>query len=238
MRDQDVITLLAELHDHIQAPATPVGEAALRGRRLVRRRRTVSVAAVAAAVVLAVGVAQSSLSDGRRDLQPAPASSLPAPSDPAEASPSNGEIFETEFREIVARVPGWSIADTQPMFNNAPCAGNWSSAATGAGGGNFDVSTNGEPGQVWAESIRFPSAAEASDAVDRLAENLASCKTVAWQAEPIAQTGAVLVSSADGLIWVHQNGEELSILEVATTDGPPPLGVQVEVADLMWSDLQ
>jgi hypothetical protein len=237
MRDQDVITLLVELHDHIEAPVTAGGEDARRGRRLVRRRQTVSVAAVAAAAVLAVGLVQASLPDGQRELQPAPAPSLPASSDPPEA-PNNDEVFETAFRKIVARVPGWSIADTQPMFTGTPCAGDWSSAAAGFGGGNFDVSTNGAAGQVWHEVRGFPSAAEASDAVDRFAENLTSCNTVAWRAEPIAQTGAVLLSSADGLVWVQQNRDELSILEAATTDGPPPVSVQVEVADLMRSDLQ
>lgn len=233
MRDQDVITRLVDFHDHIQAPATPAAEDTHRGERLVRRRRTASVAAVAAAVVLAVGTAQASLSNGQHDLQPAPAPSSPAPSDRAEASPDDDEIFETELRKIVAQVPDWSIANIQPMFNNAPCAGHWSSASTGSGGGNFDVWTSGQVGQVWHQVMGFPSAAEASDAVDRLVDNLASCTTVAWQTQPIAHTGAVLASSADGLMWIHQNGEELSILEAATTDGPPPLAVQIEVADLM-----
>lgn len=238
MRDQDVITRLVELHDHIQPPVTPAGEDALRGERLVRRRRTVSVAAVAAALVMAVGVVQASLSDGQRELQPAPAPSLPSPSESAAPSPDNGDVFAAEFRKIVARVPGWSIADTDPTLDIGPCAGDWLSQTTGSGGGNFDVSTNGRPGQVWHERKGFPSAASAADAVDRLVGNLASCTTAAWQTEPIARTGAVLVSSADGLMWVQKSGDGLSTLEVATTDGPPPLDVQVEIADLMGSDLE
>jgi hypothetical protein len=233
MRDQDVITRLVELHDHIQAPVTPAGEDALRGERLVRRRRIVSVAAVAAAGVLAVGIAQAPLWDGERDLQPATAPSAAAPSEPAEASADKSEIFETKLRKVVAQVPDWSITDTQSLSSSAPCAGDWQSAATGAGGGGFNVWTAGRIGQVWAEVIGFPSAAEASDAVDLLVANLASCQAVAWQTQPIADTGVVLASSADGLMRIRQNGEELSILEVPTTDGPPPLDVQVEVADLM-----
>lgn len=232
MRDQDVITRLVELHDRIQAPFTPAGEDAIRGKRLVRRRRASSIVAAAAAVVVAVGIVQS---DGRRDLQPAPAPSLPAPSDPAEASP-DGVVFETELRKIVARVPDWSIANTQRMFTNEPCAGDWSLAAGGFGGGNIDVRTNGELGQVWHEVMGFSSAADAAESVDRLVENLTSCKTVAWRTQPIAQTGALLAFSADGLIWVQQNGDELSILQAATTDGPPPLDVQGEIADLMSSN--
>jgi hypothetical protein len=66
MKDQDVITRLVELHDHIHVPTTPAGEDTLRGERLVRRRRTVSFAAVAAAVVLTVGV-RAGLPVGRRE---------------------------------------------------------------------------------------------------------------------------------------------------------------------------
>ena len=238
MRDQDVITRLVELHDHIHAPATPAGEDTLRGERLVRRRRTVSVAAVAAAVVLTVGLVQASLLNDPSELQPTPAPSSPAPSDSVEPLRIEGDPFATEFNKIVAQVPDWSIADIQEMFTTEPCAGDWSSTARGAGGGNFDVRTNGEPGQVWHIARGFPSAAQASAAVDRLVRNLASCNEVAWQTQPIAQTGAVLASSALGLVWIHQNGKELSTLDAVTNDGPPPLAIQVKIADLMRSDLR
>jgi hypothetical protein len=232
MRDQDVITRLMELHDHIQSPATPAGDDALRGERRVRRRRTLTVVAAAAAAVLTVGVVQYSPSEDARDLQPAPAPSVPEPTNTVEAS-QDDRVFEAELRRAVTRVADWSIDDIQRIFTVESCAGDGSSAATGLGGGGFDVRTNGEPGQVWAESMGFATPAAASQAVDRLLENLTSCETVAWRAESIAQTGAVLASSADGLIWVLQEGEALSILEVSTPDGPPPLAVQVEVADIM-----
>lgn len=238
MKDQDVITRLVELHDHIHAPATPAGEDTLRGERLVRRRRTVSVAAVAAAVVLTVGLVQASLSDDSSELQPTPAPSSPVPSESVEPLRIEGDPFATMFNKIVAQVPDWSIADIQEMFTNEPCAGDWSSTAQGAGGGNFDVRTNGEPGQVWHTAMGFQSAAQASAAVDRLVKNLASCKEVAWQTQPIAQTGAVLASSAHGLMWIQQNGKQLSTLDAVTNDGPPPLAIQVKIADLMRSDLQ
>jgi hypothetical protein len=238
MRDPDVITRLVELHDHIHAPATPAGEDALRGERLVRRRRTVSVAAVAAAAVLTVGLVQASLSDVHSELQPAPAASSPAPTDPVEPLRIDGDPFATEFNKIVAQVPDWSIADIQEMFTNEPCAGDWSSAARGGSGGNFDVRTNGDPGQVWHDVIGFPSAAQASAAVDRLVRNLASCKEVDWETQPIAQTGAVLASSVHGLMWIQQNGKELSTLTAVTNDGPPPMAIQIKIADLMRSDLR
>ena len=238
MRDQDVITRLVELHDHIHAPATPAGEDALRGERLVRRRRTVSVAAVAAAAVLTVGLVQASLSDVRSELQPAPAASSPAPTDPVEPLQIDGDPFATKFNKIVAQVPDWSIADIQAIFTNEPCAGDWSSAARGGSGGNFDVRTNGDHGQVTHFVTGFPTASQASAALDRLITNLASCKEVAWQTQPIAQTGAVLASSVHGLMWIQQNGKELSTLTAVTNDGPPPLAIQIKIADLMASDLR
>jgi hypothetical protein len=72
MSEDDIITRLVEFHNHIQAPATPPRLDALRGERLVRRRRTVSVLAAAAVVVLTVGIAQVSLSEGQRTQEPAP----------------------------------------------------------------------------------------------------------------------------------------------------------------------
>ncbi len=137
----------------------------------------------------------------------------------------------------MARVPDWSIADVQETFQNAPCAGDWSSEAGGGSGGNFDVSTNGEPGQVWHQVLGFPSAAKASSAADRLVENLESCKTTVWSNQPLGQTGTALVSSADGLIWVGQEGSELGLVTAVTTDGPPPQGVQVKIADLILAHL-
>lgn len=233
MRDHDVTTRLVELHDHIHAPATPAGEDALRGERLARRRRTFSVAAVAAAVVLTVGLVKVSWLDDSSELQPAPAPSSPEQSDPAEALRVEGDPFATEFNTIVAQVPDWSIADIQETFANEPCAGDWSSGAAGYSGGNFDVRTNGEPGQVWHDVIGFPSAAHASAAVDRLVENLAVCEEIAWQTQSITHTGAALASSAQGLMWIQQNGKELSTLNAVTNDGPPPPAIQVKIADLM-----
>jgi hypothetical protein len=232
--DQLLDTLVADVTAGTRAPGAP---AAI--KQAGRRRAEVAVAAAAAVAVIAVGggLAAGTLGDSDR-ISPAGEPTLspseqPTAQESTEPSLRSEGFFETEFRGIVAQVPGWSIADTQPMFKNAPCAGDWSSASAGFGGGSFDVVTNGEPGQVWHEVMGFPSAAAASDAVERLVDNLTSCNTVAWHTEPIAETGAVLASSADGLIWVHQDGEALSILEAATTDGPPPLDVQVEVAEWM-----
>lgn len=210
-----------------------------------RRRRASGVAAAAAAVALiAVGGSLAVGTIGGAD-QPSPIGDPTTPSptmaqESVDASPNADQVFETDFRAIVARVPGWSIEDTQPSFTGTPCAGDWSSAATGGGGGSFDVRTNGDVGQVWHAMVGFPAAAEASEALDRLADNLASCETVAWTTRPIARNGAVLASSASGVVWIQPRGKELNVLEAATADGPPPADVQVAVADWLvaYSDWQ
>lgn len=56
MIDDDVITRLVELHDHIKAPDTPPGADAFRGERVLRRRREVVVGAAAAAVIAVLGI--------------------------------------------------------------------------------------------------------------------------------------------------------------------------------------
>ena len=83
----------------------------------------------------------------------------------------------------------------------------------------------------------MPSADKASDAVALLVENLESCTAVVWRTQPIGQTRAVLASSAAGVIWIHQKGDLVSTLQVPTTDGPPPVDVQIEVAELMVDDM-
>jgi len=55
----------------------------------------------------------------------------------------------------------------------------------------------------------------------------------AWRAQPIARTGAVLASSTTGVAWIQQTGDHVDVLQVATTDGPPPVGVHVEVSEWM-----
>jgi hypothetical protein len=238
MRDQDVITRLVELHDHIQTPATPAGEDALRGERLLRRRRTVSVAAGAAAAVLAVGIAQAALPADHGDPQPADIPSQPALSETVEAPPDADVIVKRVRRthgfvpHIVMEVPGWSLVDGE-QFLHFECAFNWAVPGEVSGNsGGIDVTVNGERGQVSATTTVFSSTSEASRGVNRLVEDLTSC-VVAWQVQPIAETDAVLASSAEGLIWIQQSGTEVSTLQARTVDGPPPLDVQVEIAEFM-----
>ena len=81
----DIITRLVEFHDHIQAPATAPALDAMRGERLVRRRRTLSALATSAVLVLTVGIVQAVLPDGQSTLVPAP---QPSPSVTTSPSPS------------------------------------------------------------------------------------------------------------------------------------------------------
>ena len=43
--------------------------------------------------------------------------------------------------------------------------------------------------------------------------------------------GAGLLTT--GVAWIQQTGDHVDVLQVATTDGPPPVGVHVEVSEWM-----
>lgn len=86
-------------------------------------------------------------------------------------------------------------------------------------------------GSAGGSFYRFPTTAQASDAADRLIENLESCTATEWQTQPIAQTGTVLATSADGVARIQQNGDHVDVFQLATADGAPPLHVQVDVAE-------
>jgi hypothetical protein len=92
MIDDDVITRLVELHDHIKVPDTPPGADVLRGERMLRRRRAVVVGAAAAAVVAVLGIAAvttGGLQAGDRiePIQPGPTQG-PTPPRPMRRTPS------------------------------------------------------------------------------------------------------------------------------------------------------
>lgn len=88
MIDDDVITRLTALHDHIAAPAVDPGADVLRGKRALRRRRglAVTAAAAGAAAVLTIAplvVGGTEAQDGLDQLRPDP---TPAPTAPATSS--------------------------------------------------------------------------------------------------------------------------------------------------------
>lgn len=236
MKDQDVITLLGELHDHIEAPHVRGDVDVLRGQRLVRRRRALSIAA-AAAVLVIIGGAWALLPGQRADVAPAPAPGPTAPTRASESPRDDGATFRAQVRATLAEVPGWNVADEQ-LVNVQPCDRTWSSAASGYGGGGFGVRTNGEAGKVWAATVGFASAAETSESVDRLVDDVAQCGGATSEVVAIEGTRAVVVSSGGGVMWVQQHGTTLAILVAATGDGLPPRDVQVEIADLLSAHLE
>ena len=230
-------TLVDDVTAGTRAPGAPAAIKQANGRR-----RTVAAAAAAAVAFIAVGggLVAGTLDSSDR-LSPVGDPRLASPTPPTveentDESPDSDEFFRTEVGESLAQVPGWAVTDNDPTILH-PCGGDWSSNATGGSGGSFGLRTQGERPLVWAEELGFPSAAQAADATALLAENLASCVPITWRTHPVARTGAVLASSATGVIWIHQKDATVATLQVPTNDGPPPLGVQVEVADLIWSSI-
>jgi hypothetical protein len=207
-----------------------------------RRRWTVAIAAGIAVSVIAAGsgLAAANLGGNGR-LAPAEGPTLASPQPPtvsegAEAEPGSDAFFRTKVEESLADVPGWAVSDNDPTILH-PCGGNWSAGAGGGSGGNITFYDSAGPRSVWAENVGFSSAAQASDAAARLVANLNSCPDLAWRTQPIAQSGTVLASSMLGVVWIHQRGAGVAMLEVPTADGPPPLDVQIEIADLVWSSI-
>ena len=192
-----------------------------------------------AIIVVGGGVAAGSL--GGSD-QPSPIGepttpSLESPtvSESAESSPAVVQDLDTQLDEILGQVPGWAIG-SPPRFPeydyafNGPCSGD-SSLLKDSNGAADGGASRGLP--VGLGKAHFPSEAQASEAAARFVENLETCTVTAWRTQPIAQTGAVLAYSADAVTWIQQKGHYVDVLQVPTTDGPPPVSVQVEVAEWM-----
>lgn len=124
MIDDDVVTRLMGLHEHIEAPHTPFGADALRGKRMLRRRRALAAGAAAAAVVAVLGIVavQAGESQVGKPVDPAlPASSAPSlPSlnpvvVPRPTASVSGEIvlklqsWTQGFVELAVYSDGWVI---------------------------------------------------------------------------------------------------------------------------------
>ena len=236
------LTPLREAVDDLagRSPSPDFSELKRRATRRGRRRVTAAAAVAVAIIVVGGGVAAGSL--GGSD-QPSPVGepttpSLESPtvSESAESSPAVVQDLDTQLDEILGQVPGWAIGSL-PRFNeydyafNGPCSGDSSllkdsNGAAGAGG-----ASRGLP--VGLGKAHFPSEAQASEAAATFVENLEACTVTAWRTQPIAQTGAVLALSAEAVTWIQQEGHYVDVLQVATSDGPPPVSVQVEVAEWM-----
>jgi hypothetical protein len=213
--DQILDTLITDVSARTRAPGA---SAAI--KQAHRQRAKVAAAAVAAVAAVAFIAVGGGLAAGALD-----GSDRPSPiGEPTTPSPTTAlESDEPrDLGDIVLDVPGWTLATEQVSVDDSAftgtCAGDWGKSATGGGsaGGDF---------------FRFPTATQASDAADRLVENLESCATTAWRTQPIAETGTVLATSAHAVVWIQQNGDKVDVLQLDTADGPPPLDVQVEVAE-------
>lgn len=221
------------------ASRTPLPEFGELKRRATRRgRRRVAVAAAAAVAFIAAGGGLAAGTLGGSD-QPSP---IGEPTTPSSGSPTVQESAESqasldafgeELDAILAQVPGWAISKGPfptgyDYAFNGPCSGNWTKGAAGGGDGGIGSSGAGLGSAGW------PTEAQASEAAARFAENLTSCTATEWRTRLIEQQpGAVLASSADAVTWIRQMGSDVRVLQIRTTGGPPPLGVQVDVAQWM-----
>jgi hypothetical protein len=239
--DQLLENLVSDVTAGTRAPGAP--SAITRARR---RRTTVAAAAACAValVVVAGGLAVGSL-DGND--HPSPAENPTAPPSPTAqrtAIPVPGTLaaISADLDAIVADAPGWALADgfaaNYDYAFTGPCSGGLDDWGRGSiSGGDGGVASAGIGG------LGFRSAPAAARAVARFVGNLESCTSTAWHTQPIAQTGAVLASSPSGVAWIRQQGADVRVLQFSTTDGPPPLDVQVEVVEWMdaytaWQDEQ
>lgn len=225
--DQLLATLVADVTASTRAPGAP-GVITRARRRRTTFAVAAAVAAVAAVLIVLGGLAAGNLGGGD---QPSPMGdpSSPSPTVPHTVGSRDSDgAFGAELDRIVGQVPGWAIQhsrfpDGYDYAFNGPCSGNWNKDATGGGDGgiaNFGIGVAG-----------FPSEARASGAASRFVDNLASCTKTAWQVQPIGQTGAVLASSPDAVAWIQQGYAEVHVLQAPTTDGPPPMSVQIAVAE-------
>lgn len=231
------------------ASRTPTPDFGELTRRATRRgrRRVVMVAAATAAVIAVGGAMAARTLDVSGQLSPigeptTPSSEMPTVQESAESPDCSyreasdcSDAFNMEVDAILGQVPGWAVNKELPddtaldFVIGGPCEGNWLRGATGAGHG-----IAGAAGLVKGLfHAGWPSEAHASDAAARLVENLASCNKTAWRTQQTARPGAVLASSAQAVVWIQQTRTDVWVLQVLSTDGPPPSGVQVEVAEWM-----
>lgn len=226
--DEMLHALIEDTRRGARAPGA--AEAVARGRR--QRAAAAAVGAVTIGAAAALALSTVGGGDDRSTLA-APGSPSPTPPLFQEDPQVDGADFRNPLRAALTSAAGWTIRNQLDIMVLRPCDGPWSVGESGASGGS--ISIDGVPGgpNVWSDGISFGSEAQAFQAFTRLVQNLETCTTTAWTAIPIGQTGAVLVTSADAVAWLHQKGRWVSTLQVPTADGAPPVDVQLEVARLI-----
>lgn len=240
--DQLLDTLIADVTAGTRAPGAPTAI-----KQAQRKRAKVAAAGAVGILALGGGLAAGNLG-GTDQVSPiedptSPSSESPTVPESVEPSPGSPEFFKQELAKTLTQVPGWPITDNDRGIEAGPCWQEFESSediTAAGGGGGYYISAPGTNDEVWVVTggYIFRSAAAAADVVARHADVVASCTAAAWRTRPIAQTGAFLASTADKVIWMQRDGRYVATLQVNTTDGPPPLGVQVEIADLMRAELK
>ncbi len=204
-------------------------------RRATRRgrQRVVMIATATAAVIVGSAFAFTGGLDNNRRTdpvdQPTPSPTVQESAEPQASLEELGQKLST----LLELVPGWTVTrpanypDDYDYAFNGPCSRDWDEGAiSGGDGGIFGTSLDVGHGKAG-----FPSEARASTAAAEFVKNLASCKKTEWRTQPIPQTGAVLASSDHAVAWIQEGHGEVHVLQATTTDGPPPRGVQVAVAE-------
>ncbi len=233
--DQLLDTLVADVRSQTRAPGASTAI-----ERAQRRRKVVAVAGgLAAVAVIAAGsvLAVGTLGGGERrsSLVGTPTAS---PLSPAEQQAAGTERYQA-LRTALTSVPGWAItagAERDFTVMDRCRGGEFDALRGGLGSGNNPgpyIPHGGLPVRV--EEIGFGYPADAPVVMDRIIAQLASCTEQSWDIQPIGQTGAVLAVTDATVVWIQQKGGHIDMLHVPTTDGPPPLAVQVEVAELIYS---
>lgn len=240
--EADLVRRLHAVAERFDMPAVPPAEDVQRGRRRVRRNRaTVAVAAAAVVAFVAVGggLVTGALGGGD-ETRPAPIERPSTPSSPSlrlPERPLHMADFGRELDDILLQVRGWALnprgafpPDYDYAFNGV-CAGRWGDEAeSGSDGGPPPPGRNG----AGFGHLGFATDAQASKAAARFVENLASCKAAAWQTRPLAYPGAVLAWSTHAVTWILHSDRDVRVLQVRTTDGPPPRPVQEAVAEWIF----
>jgi hypothetical protein len=236
---------LREVVDDLAGRSLPPDFGELRHRAVRRGRRRVAL--VVTTSLVALGAASGVLATGtlRGSEEPAPVGepTTPSPTTVEESiapAPTTLGSLADRLDVLLAQAPGWSVTNTLPADYdyafNGPCSGDWRTDSMSGGDGGIG-------GAAGIGGAGFASKARASAAVNRFVDQLESCAVTDWQTRPIAQTGAVLAVSPNGVAWIQQLGRDVRVLQVPTTDGPPPEEIQAQVAEWIvgyqaWQDAQ
>lgn len=230
----DLDQLLKNLTSDVAASTRPPGAATAIKQANRRRVKVAAAAGVVAVVAVGGGLAAGNLGGSDEAVpivQPTTTPSTTQHESNGTTDPP-GSLYTqmSQLEEILTTVPGWDVdeerdypADYDYAFNG-PCSRgieDWGAGAQSGADGGIGM-------------LGFATKPQAEEAAATLVDNLKSCTTTVWRTQPISRTGAVLAYSADAVTWIRQVEESVYVVQRRSTDGPPPLDVQVEV--VAWVD--